>query len=235
MMFQDQPRLRRLILIGTPLFTGILLLFHPLPDPAEAEQLGRMDMYALFAPVADRFLVVHVLFAPALALLGLSVILLLNGVRGIAARISRVSAFVFVVTYSMYETIVGTGTGILVRSAAALPPDEQVVIVDAVIRNFEDPIFGDFSVLTGVASLSWLLTVTLAALALRRSGKPLIPCILLGLSFILIFHPPPLGPIGMLLFLLAVVAMERAGSPEVTSEENETRATSYSTNIAKPG
>jgi hypothetical protein len=116
-----------------------------------------------------------------------------------------------------------------------LPPDEQVVIVDAVIRNFEDPIFGDFSVLTGVASLSWLLTVTLAALALRRSGKPLIPCILLGLSFILIFHPPPLGPIGMLLFLLAVVAMERAGSPEVTSEENETRATSYSTNIAKPG
>jgi hypothetical protein len=135
----------------------------------------------------------------------------------------------------MYETIVGTGTGILVRSAAALPPDEQVVIVDAVIRNFEDPIFGDFSVLTGVASLSWLLTVTLAALALRRSGKPLIPCILLGLSFILIFHPPPLGPIGMLLFLLAVVAIERAGSPVVTSEENETRATSYSTNIAKPG
>ncbi|MEJ2267282.1 MAG: hypothetical protein P8X95_27880 [Anaerolineales bacterium] len=161
MTLQDQPRLRRLILIGTPLLTGMLLLFHPRPDPAE--QLGGMAVYALFAPVASRFLAVHILFAPALALLGLSVILLLNGTRGIAARISRLSVFVFVVTYVMYETIVGTGTGLLVRNAAALPPDEQAVIVDAVIRNFEDPIFGDVSVLSGVASLSWLLSVALAA------------------------------------------------------------------------
>jgi hypothetical protein len=60
------------------------------------------------APIIDSFLAVHVLFAPALALLGLSVILLLNGVPGTAARISRVSAFVFAVTYIMYETIIGT-------------------------------------------------------------------------------------------------------------------------------
>ena len=230
-MLQNQPRLRRLILIATPLLTGILLLFHPLPDPAE--QMGGMDLYALFAPVAGRFLAVHILFAPALALLGLSVILLLNGTSGIAARISRFSAFVFAVTYIMYETIVGTGTGLLVRNAAALPPDEQAVIVEAVIRNFEDPILGDVSVLSGVASLSWLLSVVLAALAIRRSGKPLVPCILLGLSFILIFHPPPLGPIGMLLFLFAVIGIERAGSPVVTSEENDPRATSYSASGSK--
>ena len=228
MTLQDQPRLRRLILIGTPLLTGMLLLFHPRPDPAE--QLGGMAVYALFAPVASRFLAVHILFAPALALLGLSVILLINGTRGIAARISRLSVFVFVVTYVMYETIVGTGTGLLVRNAAALPPDEQAVIVDAVIRNFEDPIFGDVSVLSGVASLSWLLSVALAALALRRSGKPLVPCILLGLSFILVFHSPPVGPIGMLLFLLAVVGIERAGSPVVMNGENENRPSSFSRN-----
>jgi hypothetical protein len=108
-MLQEQPRTRRLILIGTPLLTGILLLFHPRPDPAEmglTEPLGGMDVYTLLAPVADRFLALHVLFAPALALLGLSVILLLNGVRGTGARFSRVSAFVFVVTYIMYETII---------------------------------------------------------------------------------------------------------------------------------
>jgi hypothetical protein len=33
---------------------------------------------------------------------------LLNSVPGTAARISRVSAFVFAVTYMMYETIIGT-------------------------------------------------------------------------------------------------------------------------------
>ncbi|MEJ2263716.1 MAG: hypothetical protein P8X95_09740, partial [Anaerolineales bacterium] len=70
----------------------------------------------------------------------------------------------------------------------------------------------------------------LAALALRRSGKPLVPCILLGLSFILVFHSPPVGPIGMLLFLLAVVGIERAGSPVVMNGENENRPSSYSRN-----
>jgi hypothetical protein len=39
----------------------------------------------------------------------------------------------------------------------------------------------------------------------------------------------------MLLFLLAVVAMERAGSPVVTRGETEIRTSTYSANIAKPG
>lgn len=217
-MLQDQPRLRRLILIGTPLLTGILLLFHPVPDPAAMEQAaqpGGIDMYTLLAPLADRFLVVHVLFAPLLALLGLSVILLLNGVPGIAAKISRVSAFIFIVTYIMYETIIGTATALLVRGAASLPLDEQAVISGAVDRLFGNPVLGDPSVLFGIAWLSWVLAVTLAALALRRSGKPLVPCVLLGLSFIFVSHASMLGPLGMLLFLLAVVGIERAGSPVV--------------------
>jgi len=234
MILQVQPRLRRLILIGTPLLTGILLLFHPVADLAETAHVEHprgMDVYAFIAPVADRFLAVHALFALALALLGLSVVLLLNGGRSIAAKISRVSAFVFVVTFIMYETIVGTATALLVRGAAALPASEQAVIGDAVNRIWRDPILGDGpSLLSGVATLSWLLAVTLAAFALRRSGKPLVPCILLGLSFIFVFHGPPLGPIGMLLFLLAVVAIERAGSPVVASGENETRSAPYSTN-----
>ena len=228
MPLQLQPQLRRLILIGTPLLTGILLLFHPRPDPAGTAPLatGGMDVYALLAPVADRFLAVHVLFAPALALLGLSVLLLLNGVGGIAAKISRVSVFVFVVSYMMYETIIGTANGLLVRGAAALPSGEQDVISDAVNRIIGDPILGDgTSVLFIIASLSWPLAVTLAAVALRRSGKPLVPCILLGLSAIFTFHASPLGPLGMLLFLLAVVGIERVKSPLVMSDPAVTEDT----------
>ena len=215
-MLKNQPQLRRLILMGTPLLTGILLLFHPLPDTAESvqmDQLEGIDWYNLMAPIADQFLAVHVLFALALALLGLTVILLLDGVPGLAAKISRVCAFIFSVTYIMYETIIGTVTALLVRGAAALPPDEQAVIGAAVYRNFVDPILGDLpSILSIVAWLSWLLAVTLAAFALRRWGKPLVSCILLGLSFIFISHASLLGPVGMLLFLLAVVAIERAAA-----------------------
>ena len=228
MIFQDQPRLRRLILIGTPLLTGILLLFHPRPDPAN--QLGELDVFAFLSTVASRFLVVHVLFAPALALLGLSVILLLNDAHGTAARTSQVSAFVFIVTYMMYETIDGLVPALLVRGAAPLPPDEQAVIGDAVGRIIGDPILGDPSVLFGTAWLSWIVAVTLAAFALRRSGKPLIPCILLGLSSIFVSHASLLGLVGLLLFLIAVVGIERAESQAVMSREIETKSFSYPRN-----
>lgn len=192
-----------------------------------------MDVYALLSPVADRFLAVHVLFAPALALLGLSVVLLLNGLRGIAARISRVSALVFIVTYIMYETIIGTAIPLIIRGAAGLPPDERAVISDAANRIIADPLLGDPSVLFGVAWLSWIAAVTFAAFALRRSGKPLVPCILLGLSAIFVSHASLLGPVGMLLFLLAVAGIERAGSPVATSGEVETRSSTYSTRESK--
>lgn len=222
-MNKDQLQLRRVILIGTPILTGILLLFHPrpvLPDMAPAAQMEGLDVFTLLGPVAGPFLAVHVLFAPLLALLGLSVILLLNGVGGIAAIISRISAFFFVVTYILYETIVGTVAALLVRGAAALSPAEQAVIGDAVNRIHRDPVLGDgSSILFLIATLSWPLAVTMAAFALRRAGKPLVPCILLGLSAIFTFHASPLGSLGMLLFFLAALAIERAGSPAVAGVE----------------
>jgi hypothetical protein len=215
-----------MILVGTPLLTGILLLFHPLPESAEMEHTELpqgLALYELLAPIADGFLVVHVLFPLMLALLGLSVFLLIDGVRGIPANIGRVSAFVFVLTYIIYETIIGTVTGLLIRGAAALPPDEQAVIGDAIYRNYTDPILGDLpSILSVTAWLSWITAVSMAAIALRRSGKPLGACLLLGLSFIFVSHASMLGPLGMLFFLLAVVSLERSSSPVLTGEEHAT-------------
>ena len=95
MIPQNQTRFRRLILIGTPILTATMLLFHPLPEAAETgmtELPEGLALYELMAPIAEGFLIVHLLFPLALALLGLSVILLLNGVQGITATISRVSA-----------------------------------------------------------------------------------------------------------------------------------------------
>jgi hypothetical protein len=221
MILQDQPRFRRLTLIGTPILTGALLLFHPLPEAAEMEHTGLphgLALYELMAPIAESFLTLHLLFPIALAFLGLSVILLLNGVQGIAATVSRVSAFVFSISYIVYETIIGTVTGLLIRDAAALSPAEQAVIGDVIYRNFTDPVLGDLpSVVSLTAWISWLLAVTLAAIALRRSGKPLGACILLGLSFIFISHASMLGPLGMILFLFAVIGIERAAVPVQTS------------------
>jgi hypothetical protein len=217
----SHPQLRRLILMGTPVLTGTLLLFHPLPESAEMGLTALpkgLALYELIAPIAVGFLAVHALFPFVLALLGLSVILLLDGVSGLAANLSRVSAVVFAITYTLYETLIGTVTGLLIRGAATLPPFEQAAIGDAVYRIYRDPIFGDLpSVLSLAAWLSWTLAVVLAALALRRSGKPLGACILLGLSFIFASHASMLGPLGMLLFLLAALWLERSGAPAAAS------------------
>jgi hypothetical protein len=225
-MLRDQPFLRRSILIGTPICTGILLLVHPLPESAEmgiSELPKGLALYQLLAPIADGFLAVHLLFPLMLALLAVSLFLLLDGARGMTARLSRISAFLFAITYTLYETIIGTATGLLVRGASALSPIEQATIGDAIHRTYTDPVLGDLpSVVSVTAWTSWALAVALAAVALRRSGKPLGACILLGLSFIFISHASMLGPLGMLLFLFAVIGIERAGSPVMAGSTYET-------------
>jgi hypothetical protein len=211
-------RLRRSLLIAAPLLTGSLLLAHPLPDMSAtglAELPRGIVLYALLAPIADQFLLVHALFPAALALLGLSVISLLAGVPGPAAAVSRAGAVVFGVAYILYETLIGTVTGLLIRGAASLPPEAQAVIGDAIHRNFTDPVFGDLpSVIAVTAWLSWLVAVIAAAVSLRAVGRPRVPCALLGFSAVFVSHASPLGPLGMLLFLLAVIGLERARAPQ---------------------
>lgn len=212
------PLLRRLILFGAPLLTFILLVLHPIGDLTElmeAEQFTEIDVYAFIAPVADRFIAVHVLFAPMIALMGLSVLLLVNHQRGITAALSRSAAGVFIVTYIMYETIIGTASGVLVRSAANLPSEAQSIIADMVNGLWNDPIFGDGGLIATIAMLAWALAVTSAGVSLYRSGKPLAACLLLGFSFMFAFHAPPLGTIGLALFLLAVWRLERTQMPQV--------------------
>jgi hypothetical protein len=189
----------------------------------EAYEQGGLLIFSLLAPVTGPFLAIHVIFAPALALLGLAVVLLLNGVRGIVAAISRISAFVFAITYVMYETIVGTTPALLIQSAETLAPGEQAVIGDAVLRLLKDPLLGDGpSLLSSIAMLSWPLAVILAAVALRRSGEPLSACILLGLSSIFTLHASPLGPLGLLLFALAAWRIERTRDMALLAEPQMT-------------
>jgi hypothetical protein len=144
-------------------------------------------------------------------------VLLINRQQGIAAVISRIAAAVFVVTYIMYETVIGTASGVLVRLSAPLSADEQAVIAELINRLWNDPAFGDGAVIATIAMLSWVLAVTAAAVSLYRSGKPLGACLLLGFSFMFAFHAPPLGPIGLGLFLIAVWRLEQASIRQTTN------------------
>jgi hypothetical protein len=212
-----------MVLFGEPLFVGLILLFHPshgLPEPGKP-----FDFFGFVAPVADRFVLVHLLFGPALAVLGLAMYFLLNGFHGRAATISRVVTPIAIVAYIMYESIVGSATGNLVRTSLSLPAAQQAVIAQAASKLWADPILGDFPALVPIiAGVGWMLAVIAAAFALRRAGVPISVCLLFVLSIGLTVHSLPSGPIAMLSFFLVAVWVERAGEKITKAEKVRTPA-----------
>jgi hypothetical protein len=193
-------------LIGVPLLWAILLLFHPTGDGDEYYPIVKDDLTA--------WMTVHIgmmLFIPLMA--GV-VFLLLRGVRGPAALVSRIALAPFVVFYGAYETLVGLGSGILANEVNALPEAERATGAQ-LIQNFnESKLLADPGVLNSIGTVALVVAAVAAGIALyRRAGAPIAVPILLGLSAPLVaIHPPPYGPIGLVLFVAAVLVALRARS-----------------------
>ncbi len=195
-------------LIGVPLLWAILLLFHP---GGEGDQI-----YLDVQDDVTRFLVVHIgmmLFIPLMAVV---VLLLLRGVEGTAAWVSRIALVPFVVFYSAWEVLQGIGVGILVNELNGLP-QAQLALREDLVQDFaEHPLIGPFSVFGTIGSLGLIFAAIAAGIALyRHAGAPIFVPVLLALSGLLItVHPPPYGPTGLALFIVAVLIYTRSQSAE---------------------
>jgi hypothetical protein len=193
-------------LTGVPLLWGILLLFHP--GGGEGTEITYVDLQ----DKVTAWLVVHIgmmLFIPLMAAV---VYLLLRGVEGTAARISRIALVPFVVFYSAWEALQGIGVGILVDRVNGLPQTERATGADLVHDFADNVLIRNFGVFGNIGSLA-LITATIGAgVALHRhAGAPLAVAALLGLSgFLITAHPPPFGPIGLALFIAAVLLLVRS-------------------------
>jgi hypothetical protein len=195
-------------LIGVPLLWAILLLFHP---------GGEGD--TIYLDVQDnvtRFLVVHVgmmLFIPLMAVV---IYLLLRGVEGTAAWVSRIALVPFVVFYSAWETLQGIGVGILANELNGLPQAEPALREDVVQDFAEHALIGPVSVFGSIGSIGLIVAAIAAGVALyRHAGAPVSVPVLLAISGLLItVHPPPFGPTGLALFIVAVLIYTRSRSAE---------------------
>ena len=110
--------------------------------------------------------------------------------------------------------LVGIGTGILVDEVNALPASERAVGAE-LIQAYNDT--GVIRVFEVVGSLGWLVAVGAAAVALydRRHARSSMAVVLL---FVLsapgiIIHVTPFGPVGLLLFIVALVLVVRGARP----------------------
>jgi hypothetical protein len=196
-----------MLLVGVPLAWAVLLLFHPGGE--------RETVYRNLQDEVTRMLAVHIgmlLFIPLMAVV---VFLLLRGVEGTAARVSRIALVPFVVFYGAWEALQGIATAVLVNEVNGLPEIEQGAKAELVQDFAEHPLVRDLGVLAIPGTLGLIVALIAAGIALHRyAGAPQSVAVLLGLSgFLITAHPPPFGPTGLALFIAAVLLFVRSQSP----------------------
>jgi hypothetical protein len=202
-------------LIGVPLAWAVLLWFHPSVAPD--------DVYGSLRDQVVTYQIVHIGTLFFIGLMGAALYLLVRDLSGRAARISRLAIGVFVLFYAAWEAVIGLATGALVQHANDLPAGERPGVSDAIQSLQENVVVGEMSVAAGLGGLAWIVAVIAAAVAYRRVGAPVMVSVLLGLSLIVVSHPPPIGPVGLLCFagavgLLVIRERSAARAPRPLSE-----------------
>jgi hypothetical protein len=136
------------------------------------------------------------------------VILLVNNLRGWAAKLSRIGIGLFIVFYCALDSIMGIAGGLLIRSARELSSSIQIFAEKQFNLLLFDPFVGGstFSVIGILGGGGWAIGVIAAAIALGKAGVPRLSVVLLIASGILfgLAHVPPTGPLGMACFFIAV-------------------------------
>ena len=189
-------------LIGMPLAWAVLLWFHPNVAPDNVYRDLRDEVTA--------YQIVHVGTLIFIGLMGVALYMLVRDLPGKAATISRLAIGPFVLLYGAYETVIGLAIGALVQHANDAPAGQRPALSDAIQAVGANVIVGDPGVVGSIGALAWITAVIAAAVALRRAGAPILATVLLGLSLVVVSHPPPIGPIGLACFASAVLMLYRS-------------------------
>jgi hypothetical protein len=191
-------------LIGVPLLWAVLLLFHPGGEGTE--------IYLDVQDKVTRFLVVHIGMMLFIPLMAVAFYLLVRGVEGTAAWVSRIALVPFVVFYSAWEALQGIGVGILANELNGLPQADPALREDLVQDFAEHVLIAPLGVFGSIGSMGLIVAAIAAGVALyRQAGAPVSVPVLLAISGLLItVHPPPYGPSGLALFIVAVLLYVRS-------------------------
>jgi hypothetical protein len=189
--------------IGVPIAWAILLLFHP---------GGEGD--AIYAEIHDEtteMLVVHIGMLIFLPLFAIGIYLLLRGIESTAATVARWALIPYVVFYAAWESLQGIANAVLVDQANGLPEADRGVAAQLIQDFAESPLVTDFGVFAIIGSVALLTAAIATGLALRDAGGlAWAPAVFGVAGFLISAHPPPFGPIGLLLFVVGVIGVMRS-------------------------
>jgi hypothetical protein len=201
----DSPRFTRPVLafaIGVPLAWAVLLWFHP-----------NVDANHVYADLRDNvaaYQIVHIGTFAFIGLMGVALYLLVRDMPGTAAKISRLAMGPFVLFYGAYETVIGLTIGAMVQHGNDVPPGQRGAVADTIQSVGSNAIVGDPGILASVGAIAWVVAVIAAAVAYRNAGAPTLAWVLLGLSMLVVSHPPPVGPVALVFFAAAVTLLARS-------------------------
>jgi hypothetical protein len=161
--------------------------------------------------------VVHIgtmLFIPLLAA---AMFVLLRGIDGTPARISRVALVVFAIVYAAFEVTVGIGSGIIAAAINDLPPGERAPGADLLTSYNESRVI---TVLSTTGSVAWLVAVTAAGVALYRRANTA-RSVAVVLLFVIsapgvAIYVTPFGPVGLAFFIVALLLVMRTAAAPAT-------------------
>ena len=217
-MTADRRTWRRVLLLGVPSLYVVLGILHPTANPELGDE-------------TDLFVRLHI--AQLFLIVGLAYVLwfLVEDVENRAATVARALIIPFVVAYTALDSILGIAWGIAAETANDLPTADQSGagrLIDELISDDADP---RGLILYFGAGLLWL-AVALAVVTALRDAAPLgaLVAMSLGAAVFTLGHAPPMGPIGMGLFLVGIAWVEfrplagshRVGSP-ATGADDPTR------------
>jgi hypothetical protein len=179
-----------LLRLGSPLLLAFLELGHPRGTAA--------DLAALI-PIADWWLLLHLLQLPLFWLVAWSVADLLRGTRCSFTTLNRLALLVFAASVTVLDALAGIATGLLAHTAAGWPAEQQTLAARQLQALLSGPLIGTrWSLLDLLVASSWLVGLWAAACALASARRSVVACGLLAASGLALWyggHATPFGPI----------------------------------------
>ena len=193
---------RSAFLVGIPLVWAVVALVHP---------QGDSDVFEYLDDKLGLWLGVH--FAQPVLAVGVAAILwmLLAGRTSTAVTVARVAIPVWLVSFAVFDSVTGLGSGLAVRHAKDLSGAEQQGAASTAEYLLENKITADFSPVWFVQAAALLTAVIATALVLRSAGASRAVFVSMLIGTLLVFHAGAGAAVGLVALAVAFFLADREG------------------------
>ena len=190
------------LLVAVPSAWVVVALVHP---------QGSGDVYEGLRDEVDLWIGVH-LAQPVLAIgLAAALWILLAGKGGTAAAAARLALPVWLVSFTVFDSIAGLASGLAIRHGNALADAERAGAASTAQYMLDNHFAGSISPVWFVQATAFLTIIIATALVLRSAGasRGLFVAMLAGVLHV--FHAGPISAVGLVAITVALVLAAREG------------------------